>query len=109
MDNVIAFPTKPARDRADFERAIRDGLKDNSLPPDLIEKVMANMAEFINVTCIGLTFSFSLPRSIPVGLVDEIRAGFESGTSIGTSGFINRLIAERVNREVQQLIANGEI
>lgn len=109
MDNVIAFPTKPARDRADFERAIRDGLKDNGLPPDLIEKVMENMAEFISVTCVGFTFSISLPRSIPVGLVDEIRFGFESGTSAGTNGFINSLITERVKREVQQLIAHGEI
>jgi len=109
LDNVISFPTKPARDRAYFERAIRDGLKDNNLPPDLIEKVMANMAEFINVTCVGFTFSFSLPRSIPVGLVDDIRVLFESGTSAGTRGFINSLIAERVNREVQQLAAPMEI
>lgn len=107
MNNIIAFPTKSARDRSDFERAVRGGLKDSGLSPELIEKVMENMAEFISITCDGFALSFSLPEVIATGLVDEIRAGFESSVSAGASGFVNKLIAERVNREVHQLIAHG--
>ncbi|NMQ06267.1 hypothetical protein E4Q08_13910 [Candidatus Accumulibacter phosphatis] len=59
MENVIEFPTKSVRDRASLERAIRDGLNDEGLPPKIIDIVIANMSCFIAALCFDFAFSIS--------------------------------------------------
>lgn len=70
---------------------------------------MTNMGEFINIICVGFTFDFLLPNTMPDEFLDIVRISLESTSSTSGNSLINRLVAERVNAEIKQLIATGEL
>jgi hypothetical protein len=97
VENVIEFPTKSVRDRASLERAIRDGLNDEGLPPKNIETVIANMSGFIDALCFDFNFSISTADAISISRqMHEFQSLLDSRT--------NALISERVKMEVLRLV-----
>lgn len=102
MDNVVKFPTKSIRDRANLERQIQAGLNDEGLPRKASEIVISNMSGFIDALCWNFEFAFS--TTDPTAINKQIEE-FQSLIDCQT----NALIRERVMMEVRNLAASGAL
>lgn len=96
MSNIIAFPTKPIRDRAEIERTIREFLKDGGVPDNDVETVIANMGEFLEL--LSLDFQFSFPAAIAASVEGQFKEFL-----VALQERTNRLIFERVKVEVNTI------
>lgn len=97
MHNVITFPTRSLRDRAERERAIRAGLSDEGLSPQVVEVVMANICDFLDA--LELDFTFSLSPIVADAILGQIQ-DFQRVLDRHTSG----LIGERIRMEVLRVL-----
>jgi hypothetical protein len=100
LDNVIAFPSKSVRDRAEIERAIREVLLDGGASQEGVATVIANMGEFLDL--LDLDFKFSFPASISASVEGQFKE-----FSVALQERTSRLIFERVKMEVSNLASSG--
>jgi hypothetical protein len=96
MNNIVPFPTKLVRDRADVERAIRDSLSSVGASQDTVETVLIRMNDFIELS--QFEFAITLPDSTPSSVYDSFLA-----LSTAIQERTSKLIFERVIAELHNL------
>ena len=100
MDNVISFPTKAVRDRAELMRIVRETLQTANVPPDAAEIVVANMAEFIDL----LNLDFSISVTVPAPFAASVGKQLED-FSVFLQKRTAHLLIERLKVEIKSAIA----
>ncbi len=102
MGNVIKFPSKSSRDRAEIERAIRAALHVAGRTTHFAGVVLEGMSEFLGL----VAFELSVP----------VLAGFDQSFQLQLDAFtvslqkrIEGLMIERMNREIYICAAAGVV
>ncbi len=93
MDNVIAFPVKSVRARAEIERIIRNHLQEAGASHDETEAIISNMKEFLEL--LELDFDFSIPSSV-ASVIESQLSEFSAALKERT----NQLMVERLKAEI---------
>ena len=99
VDNVIAFPTKSIRDRAEIERAILDVLQESGASPEETETIITNIKEFLEL--LELDFKFSFPDATEYSIQEQFK-DFSAALHERT----NRLIFERLKMEIGNVVSS---
>ena len=99
VDNVIVFPTKSIRDRAEIERAILDVLQESGASPEETETIITNIKEFLEL--LELDFKFSFPDAIEYAVQEQFK-DFSAALHERT----NRLIFERLKMEIGNVVSS---
>ncbi len=98
MDNVIAFPVKSVRARAEIERIIRNHLQEAGASHDETEAIISNMKEFLEL--LELDFDFSIPSSVASASVVSVIESQLSEFSAALKERTNQLMVERLKAEI---------
>lgn len=99
LDNLIVFPTRSVRDRAEIEHSMRDHLLKAGASRDETETVIANMREFLELLALDFEFSFSASAASAIeGQLSEFSAALHNRT--------NQLILERLTMEVKNVASS---
>jgi hypothetical protein len=109
MAEIINFPDKNARDRADIEIGIREALTEGNLSPLQIDTLLSNISGFIEILA-GMRYSFSVNISTTdINAVNQQAILFESQSNAFLNRLTDTLIKERVTREINHLLETGII
>lgn len=100
MDNIIAFPTKPVRDRATIERTICETLQNNGVSQEVINTILLSMDEFLQL--LNFDFQLSIPSRPVPGIEHQLNL-----LSVALQERTKRLIIESLNMEVNHCTACG--